>query len=208
MYFQVFITILSTFICFFQISLLYFFTSKSEQFWSFSYIFIFLLIFSKVLGFCQNLFTISTAFLLIFSSLLSSRIKLSKPQSKSSSSVSLLVPKILIKLSTSSLSSVAWKLTLSSYMCAYSLPDLFWHFFLASGLALEGLILIFCFFFLCLTCSYSSLSDSNNDSDFSACSLIIRLSTFSKSLLFSLGSGKTFEFWIITCSWVKALAKQ
>ena len=49
-----------------QISLLHFFTSKSEQFCGFLYVFILVLNFSKALGFCQTLFAISTRSLLIF----------------------------------------------------------------------------------------------------------------------------------------------
>ena len=67
-----------------QISLLHFFTSKSEQFCSFLYVFIFVLNFSKALGFCQTLFAISARSLLIFypisSSLSSSFTKPFRPE--------------------------------------------------------------------------------------------------------------------------------
>ena len=70
--------------------------------------------------------------------------------------------KILLRLPASSLSSSAWRLTLSSYSCFDSSSDPFGHYFLSSALVLEELTLIFCFFFLCLTCSSSSLSDSDD----------------------------------------------
>ena len=45
---------------------LFFFTSKSEQFCGFLYVFIFVLSFSKASGFCQTLFAISARSLLFF----------------------------------------------------------------------------------------------------------------------------------------------
>ena len=48
-----------------QIYLLHFFQEKSEQFWGFLHVFILVLKFSKVLGFCQTLFAISDRSLLI-----------------------------------------------------------------------------------------------------------------------------------------------
>ena len=131
-----------------QISLLHFFTSKSEQFCGFLYVLLFVLNFSKALGFCQTLFAISARSLLIFSpissSLSSSCIRPFRPESESSSSDSLLVPKILFRLPASSLSSSAWRLTLSSYSCSdSSSPDPLWHSFLSSALALEESILTF-----------------------------------------------------------------
>ena len=44
-----------------------FFTSNSEQFWSFLYVFILVLNFLKALGFCQNFIITSITSLLIFS---------------------------------------------------------------------------------------------------------------------------------------------
>ena len=82
------------FICSCQISLLHFLTSKSEQRCGFLYVFIF------VLGFWQTLFAISARSLLTFppisSSLSSSCIRPFRLKSESSSSDSLLVPKILL----------------------------------------------------------------------------------------------------------------
>ena len=124
------------------------------------YVFIFVLNFSKASEFCQTLLIISARSLLIFSpipsSLSSSCFKLFKPESESSFSDSLLVPKILFRLQASSLSSSAWTLTLSSYSCTDSSPpEPLWHSFLSSALALGELILSFCFFFLCFICSSS-----------------------------------------------------
>ena len=151
-----------------QISLLHFFICKSDQFCGLLYVFILVYNFSKALWFYQTLFSKSVRSLLILSpissSLSSSWIKLFRPESESSSSDSLLVPKILFRLPSNSLSSSAWRLTLS-YSCSNSPTDPFWHSFLSSALALEELILIFCFFFLCLTCSSSSLSESDNGSE-------------------------------------------
>ena len=102
---------------------------SQEQFCGFLYVFNFVLNFSKALGFCQTLFGIYVRSLLIFSpissSLSDSCIKLFRPESDSSSSDSLLVPKILFRLPASSLSSSAWRLTLSSHWCSdSSQPDL------------------------------------------------------------------------------------
>ena len=151
-----------------QISLLHFFRSKSEQFCSCLYVFIFLLNFSKALGFCQTLFATSARYLLIFSpissSLLSSFTRPFRPKSESSSSNFLLVPKILFSLPASSLSSSAWRL--SSYSCSdSSSPDPLWNSFLSSALALEEFILTFCFFFLYLICPSSSPSESDDGSE-------------------------------------------
>ena len=159
-----------TFIRSCQISLLHFFTRKSEQFCGFSYVFIFALNFSNALGFWQTLFAISARSLLIFSpissSLWSSCIKPFRPESEPSSSDSLLVPKILFRLPASSLSSSAWRLTLSSYSCSYSSSsDPLWHSFLSSALALEEVILIFCFFFVLLICTSSLPSESDDVSE-------------------------------------------
>ena len=49
-----------------QISILHFFTSKSELFCGFWYVFLLVLNFSKALGFCQTLFAISARSLLIY----------------------------------------------------------------------------------------------------------------------------------------------
>ena len=126
--------------------------------------------FSKALGFCQTFFAISARSSLIFSpissSLSSSWIKLFRPESESSSSDSLLVPKISFSLPASSLSLSAWRLTLSSYSCSDSSPpDPIWHSFLSSALSPEELIWIFSFFFLCLIYSSSSFSESGDGSE-------------------------------------------
>ena len=143
------------FICSCQISLFHFFTSKLEHFYGFLYVFIVVLNFSKALEFFKTLFAKSARSLLIFSpipsSLSSSWIKIFRKESESSSSDSLLVPKILFSLPASLLSSSASRVTLSSYSCSDStLLDPFWHSFLSSALALEQLILVFCFIFSAL----------------------------------------------------------
>ena len=102
-------------------------------------------------NFICNICKIFIDFSPISSSLSSSWITLFRPESESSSSDSLLVPKILFRLPASSLSSSASRLTLSSYLCSESPPpDLFWHSFLLSVSDLEELILIFCIFFSAL----------------------------------------------------------
>ena len=71
-------------------------------------------------------------------------------------------PKMLFRLPASSVSSSPWRLFLSSYPCSDSpTPDFLWHSFLWPALALEELILIFCFFFLCPICSLSSPPESD-----------------------------------------------
>ena len=151
-----------------QISLLHFFTSKLEQSYGFLNVFILVLNFSKAIGLCQTLFAISARSFLTFfrisTSLSTSWIKLFRLESESLSSDSLSVPKILFRLPASSLPSSAWRLTLS-YPGSDSPRDPFWHSFLFSVLAPEELMLIFCFFFLCLTCSSSSLSESDDGSE-------------------------------------------
>ena len=108
-----------------------------------------------------------------------------------SSPDSLLVPKILFRLPASSLSSSAWRMTLSSYSCSYySPPDPFWYSFLLSALTSKGIDHNFLFFL--------SLSDLVFELTFwflwrfTAHSLIIILSTFPNSLPSSLGSRRTF----------------
>ena len=64
LHFQVSITIPN--IHSFLPNLFFFFTSKSEQFCGFLYVFIFVLSFSKASGFCQTLFAISARSLLFF----------------------------------------------------------------------------------------------------------------------------------------------
>ena len=106
------------------------------------YFFILLLKFLKVLGFFQTLFIMSARSILI------------------------------VSLVSSSLSSFLMKN--SKPACHHtpdSLPDRFWHSFLPSAFAQEDLILIFWFFFLCLTCSSSSLSDSDDGWKFALPSL-------------------------------------
>ena len=78
---------------------------------------------------------------------------------------SLLVPKILFRLPARSLSSSAWRMTLPPYSCSYySPPDPFWYSFLSSALTSKGINHNFLIFFLCLTWSSSSLSDSYDGS--------------------------------------------
>ena len=198
LHFQVIITILSIY-SFLPNLFLYFLTSKSEQFLAFLYVFILVLNFSKAWEFCQCLFSMFARSLLNFSpislSLSSSLIKFFKPASESSSADTLLVPKILFRLPASSLSSLTWKLTLSSCSCSDSTPDPFWHFFLSSALTLEELTLIFCFVFLCLTCFSRSRPDSDYGSE-------LPLSSFDYlPFPFSLDSGRTFFDYFTSQSW-------
>ena len=142
-----------------QILLLHFLTSKSEQFCGFlcfHFCFKFFKSIRVLPNFTYNICEIFIDFFPFPSSLSSSCFKLFKPESESSFSDSLLVPKILFRLQASSLSSSAWTLTLSSYSCTDSSPpEPLWHSFLSSALALGELILSFCFFFLCFICSSS-----------------------------------------------------
>ena len=91
-----------------QISLLHFFTGKSEQFCGFLYLFILVLNFSKALGFCLTLFSISVRYLLIFPLFLHL--------------CQVFVLSILFRLPASSLSSLTWRLTQSSCSCSDSSP--------------------------------------------------------------------------------------
>ena len=130
-------------------------------------------------------------FLSISLSFSSSWIKLFKPESESSSSDSLLVPKILVGLPACLLSLSAWRLTLSSYLYSQSPPDSFWHSFLLSALDLEELISILLLF---LSLSYLFLKITFWFWwRFRSSSLFIRLSTLPKSIPFSLGSRRNFS---------------
>ena len=62
-------------------------------------------------------------------------------------------------------------MTMSSDSCSDSLLDPFWHYFLSSALALEVLILIFRFFFLCLLYLKPALSDTDDGSELAHSSL-------------------------------------
>ena len=118
-----------------------FFTSNSEQFWSFLYVFILVLNFLKALGFCQNfiynIYYIFIDFFPISPWLWNPWINIFKPESEFSTSDFLLVPKMLFRLPASSLSSPVWRLTLSSYSCPDSLSDHFWHSLFSSVLSLK-----------------------------------------------------------------------
>ena len=166
----------------------FFFTIKSEELSIFWYVFILVLNFSKELKSCQTLFTISARSLVVFPDFF----KVFNAESESPSSNSLFDLNISFGLPASSLPSSTWRLTLSSYSCSNSLPDLYLLFSFLSTLALEELILIFWFYFsylfLMLTfCFWWRIR---------TCSIIIKFSTFLKSLPFILGSGRTFFCYI------------
>ena len=170
------------------LSNLFFFTIKSEELSIFWYVFILVLNFSKELKSFQILFTISARSLVVFPYFF----KVFNPESESPSFNSLFDLNISFGLPASSLPSSTWRLTLSSYFCSNSLPDLFLLFSFLSTLALEELILIFWFYFsylfLMLTfCFWWRIR---------TCSIIIKFSTFLKSPPFILGSGRTFFCYI------------
>ena len=95
------------------------------------YVFNLVLSFSKALGFCGILFAISVRSLIIYTPISSFCLVLELSFSGQSHNLHPLIPcwcKILVRLSASSLSSSAWRLTLSSYSCSDSSLDPFGHF--------------------------------------------------------------------------------
>ena len=106
---------------------------------------------------------------------------------------SLLVPTKLFSLPASSLSSSAWRMTLSSYSCSYySPPAPFWYSCLSSALTSKGIDHNFLVFlslsYLIFKLTFWFLWR------FTARFLIIILSTFPNSLPSSLGPRRRFFY--------------
>ena len=149
-----------------QISLLHFFHESARAVLWFFTCFHFGLNFLKVLGFCQTWFTISARSLWIFFLFLHLCQVLELSFSDQRQNIHSLIPCWFLKYYSPASSLSSWAGILSSYSCSDSSPpDRFWNSFLLSALPLEELILIFCFLFLCLTCSSKSFFESDGSSE-------------------------------------------
>ena len=199
LHFQVFITILNIHL-FLPNLFIAFFMNKSEHFCGFLHVFIFVLNFSKALGFCQTLFAISARSLLIFPLFLHLCQVLILSLSVQSQNLYPLIPCWFLK----------YYLGYHSVHCHHQHEDwpviifMLWFiitwsfvtFFTLVSLSSRGINPNFLFFFslpyLLLKFTFWTWWR------FRACFPIVRLSIFPQPLPFSLGSRGTFFYYFVS----------